>query len=326
MKKILSLLSLVVLAGSAVAQRSVVVNTNGLLTAPTNFWTANSNAINAVIAGGGSGAAWISTNARTSATNLNLGWLALTNTNANNFRNAIGLGTNNSPTFAAVNAVDPTFGGITTLSGGSVAVTDSNSLGITMNAAGVVAGRFFTTNGGVFLSTGLASAPYNVPGIWFSGPAAGVTLTNIGLMTNGTIRDTLLPSNVVTRATNGVALASAWTLTTAPTNGVATIETNQFGVGWDELGRFSVNTPVGILSMYSTGTPSTSTIYWPGTIVANRFSALLRHHRLRQQHRRRVHGRADRFERDDGVHAGRPLAVAERLGLCRRERRALHPF
>lgn len=98
--------------------------------------------------------------------------------------------------------------------------------------------------------------------------------TNASALTAGTLPDARLSTNVVTRATNGVAQASAWTLFTAPTNGVATIATNQFGVGWDELGRFSVNTPVGNLSMYATGSPSTATIFWPGTIVANRFSAV----------------------------------------------------
>lgn len=98
--------------------------------------------------------------------------------------------------------------------------------------------------------------------------------TNASALTAGTLPDARLSTNVVTRATNGVAQAAAWTLFTAPTNGVATIATNEFGVGWDELGRFSVNTPVGNLSMYATGSPSTATIFWPGTIVANRFSAV----------------------------------------------------
>jgi hypothetical protein len=44
-----------------------------------------------------------SSNAAVSRTNLGLGWSALTNTNATNFRNAIGLGATNSVTFETVN-------------------------------------------------------------------------------------------------------------------------------------------------------------------------------------------------------------------------------
>jgi hypothetical protein len=98
--------------------------------------------------------------------------------------------------------------------------------------------------------------------------------TNASALTAGTLPDARLSTNVVTRNTNGVAQASAWTLLTAPTNGVATIQTNQFGVGWDDMGRFAVMTPVGPLVMYATGDPLTPTIWWGGRIVSQEFSAI----------------------------------------------------
>lgn len=104
--------------------------------------------------------------------------------------------------------------------------------------------------------------------------AVAPATTNASALTTGTLNPALLPTNVVTRATNGVAQASAWTLLTAPTNGIATIQTNQFGVGWDDMGRFAVMTPVGPLVMYATGDPATPTIWWGGRIVSQEFSAI----------------------------------------------------
>jgi hypothetical protein len=314
MKHILSIALLLALAVSAVAQRSVVVNTNGLLTQPTNFWTANSNAINSVVAGGGSGAAWISTNARTSATNLNLGWLALTNTNATDFLNALGIGDSSLgavPLYASsfvVNGTNPialatnstvTLGGQDGLNfvGTNAAalaaatrvalripwagLTNTNAagfrgaLGLGTNDAvrfGEIATESFSLALNEMQYLGETKLRFN-PGVievatplsWVGPGAAenrGATVTNLGL------------TNIVRTATNGTATASAWLLGPAPTNGVATIATNQIGTGWDELGRFTIQTPVMPISVYETGSPSTPTIYIPGTVVVNRLSAI----------------------------------------------------
>jgi hypothetical protein len=85
-------IALAVAACSQTAQ--VLVGTNGVVSSPTNFWTVNAtNVILSNITGtlavnkGGTGA----TNAATARTNLDLGWSALTNTDATNFRSAIGL-------------------------------------------------------------------------------------------------------------------------------------------------------------------------------------------------------------------------------------------
>jgi len=73
MKQLLSIL-LVGLVACANAQTTFgpVQHSNGVIIRPTNWAVLNSNAINSVIAGGGSGAAWISTNVGVSLTNLGL--------------------------------------------------------------------------------------------------------------------------------------------------------------------------------------------------------------------------------------------------------------
>lgn len=111
-------------------------------------------------------------------------------------------------------------------------------------------------------------------GSWLTNSNSPAT-TNAALLTSGTLPDARLSTNVVVRSTNGTASSSAWKLTAAPTNSIATIATNEVGVGWDELARFTVQTPVGALQMYETGSPiTTPVIYWPGTIVAQRFDAV----------------------------------------------------
>jgi hypothetical protein len=79
---------LLLTASAALAQTytnpiGTVQHTNGRVVSPPDFWTANSNSINAVVAGGGGGSSdwstisnkpsWISTNAANSLTNLGLG-------------------------------------------------------------------------------------------------------------------------------------------------------------------------------------------------------------------------------------------------------------
>jgi len=113
------------------------------------------------------------TNIAIARTNLGLGWSALTNTDATNFRTSIGLGSNNSPDFAAVNVLDPTLGGLTTIAGGSVGLyTSTNrSQGWSMVAAGISIGNVQILSGvGAYTSS-----------ITFTGNAASITRTNLGL-------------------------------------------------------------------------------------------------------------------------------------------------
>jgi hypothetical protein len=54
----------------------------------------------------------------------------------------------------------------------------------------------------------------------------------------------------------------------------ATISVETAGMGWDELGRFTLQTPVGAFQVYSVGSPAVPTLYWPGTIVSNKSESL----------------------------------------------------
>ena len=231
MKKVLFILILAV--ASAPAQTTTirpVQHTNGLVVSPTNFWLANSNAINAVVAGGGSGAAWISTNARTAATNLGLGWLGLTNTNgAGLLASAFGSGTNP----------------------------------LVINE-----GQVLQTPGGGTVTNLLLAATLDW---WVNTTARDQTRTNLGLGASWLINS----SSPIFPDTNGAATANAWKLNAAPTNGIATIATNEVGIGWDEDARATFQTPVGPITVYETGSPSTPTLYWPGTILAQRFDAVI---------------------------------------------------
>lgn len=296
-----ALIILLASAAVAAAQTTVTVgsvqHTNGRLVSPTNFWTANSNALNAVVAGGGGATtnaslltagtladARLSTNVvlRTNVTQavnaggllagsanalwdsasgregvrvefgspvfggtndhanwrsqLRLGWSGLTNTNATGFRAALGLGTNDAVRFGELSTENFSF---------------------ILNELSYLGEPKMTFNPGVIEMR----VPFS-----FTGPDSaanrGATVTNLGL------------TNIVRTGTNGVATAPAWYLSAAPTNGVATIATNQVGMGWDSLGRFTVQTPVMALSFYATGDPSSPTIYIPGTVVVNRLSSV----------------------------------------------------
>jgi hypothetical protein len=84
---------------------------------------------------------------------------------------------------------------------------------------------------------------------------------------NALTEDLTVPSGrTLTVATGGTATAPAWFLNTFT---ASTISTGQNGLGWDENGRVTLQTPVGALQFYSTGSPSESVIYWPGRIVTN---------------------------------------------------------
>ncbi len=101
------------------------------------------------IASGGTGA----TNAATARTNLGLGWSALTNTSADNFRSAINLGTNNNPSFAGL--------------------TITNS---------IIGSQFTVINPfSVINSDGTNSVSLTPTGIFFSNVSSATTRTNLGL-------------------------------------------------------------------------------------------------------------------------------------------------
>ena len=71
-------------------------------------------------------------------------------------------------------------------------------------------------------------------------------------------------------STGGTATAPAWFLNTFT---ASSITTGQNGLGWDENGRVTLQTPVGALQFYQTGSPLESVIYWPGRIITNAINA-----------------------------------------------------
>jgi|688.fasta_scaffold52742_6 hypothetical protein len=132
-------------------------------------------------------------------TNLGLGWSALTNTNASNFRNAIDLGTNDSPRFGAVNVIDTIFSfGQTLISGGSISVNNSNSQGVSMNPAGYTAGSINIVSG----------VGGNTNAITFSAAAAAATRTNLGIGNGITTNRTFVSYNGTNYTTNSVTISN----------------------------------------------------------------------------------------------------------------------
>ena len=114
-------------------------------------------------------------------------------------------------------------------------------------------------------------AATNIPGFSNAVVAVAPPTTNASLLTTGTLDNARLSSNVVVLV-NDTATASAW-LTDINT-AITALETGDHGMGWDELGRFTIATPVGSLQMYATGNPSVPTFYWPGRIVSQYFDAI----------------------------------------------------
>jgi hypothetical protein len=93
------------------------------------------------------------TNAATTRTNLGLGWSALTNTSADNFRSAINLGTNSSPSFVGL------------------IITNS-----------IIGSQFTVINPfSVINSDGTNSVSLTPTGIFFSNVSSATTRTNLGL-------------------------------------------------------------------------------------------------------------------------------------------------
>lgn len=54
----------------------------------------------------------------------------------------------------------------------------------------------------------------------------------------------------------------------------ATIAPGTFGMGWDEQGRFTLQTPFGAFQVYQSGSPAVPVLYWPGVIVSDRNESL----------------------------------------------------
>lgn len=104
----------------------------------------------------------------------------------------------------------------------------------------------------------------------------GIARTNLGLGPYATATN-LTTANISDFGDEVLSIlsqpAAAWKL--AAYNGDPTIATNEYGMGWDELGRFTLQTPVGAFQLYGTGNPSVPTLYFPGKIVSQSFEAII---------------------------------------------------
>jgi hypothetical protein len=65
--------------------------------------------------------------------------------------------------------------------------------------------------------------------------------------------------------------APSWQL--IGTGATSTITPSQYGLGWAD-NRMTMQTPVGALQFYFTGTPAEPVIYWPGRIVTTNFESV----------------------------------------------------
>ncbi len=108
------------------------------------------------------------------------------------------------------------------------------------------------------------------PSLWAQTTTATKTVSKT-ISGNALTEDLTVPSGkTLTVATGGTATAPAWFLNTF---NASTITTGQNGLGWDENGRVTLQTPVGALQFYQTGSPAVPVIYWPGTIVSDTIEA-----------------------------------------------------
>ncbi len=127
-----------------------------------------------------------------------------------------------------------------------------------------------TVNADTLYATGTIEGENGIFGA-FNGNGADITFLNASNVATGTLADARLSTNVplisaANTFTGASQTAPAWLL---PTFSASTIATNQSGMGWDENGRVTIQTPVGALQFYTTGSPAVPVIYWPGKIMSD---------------------------------------------------------
>ena len=219
MKSILTTIAFLALAISGVAQtRNVIVNTNGVIQSPTNFWSAD---VTNARSGLGLGTAATSLASAFQPSSLALSNLAssnggaLTNLTASNITGTVALASNVTGTIAISNGGSgaTTAGGARTNLGGTTvgnavftatnaaAAADAIGLGAT-NQVGfdsVQANDFTVSDGGTFSFEDTGSIEF--------GNAAGSTRTNLGI-----------PLAALTNANNANFQAAIFNTNSAPTN------------------------------------------------------------------------------------------------------------
>lgn len=93
----------------------------------------------------------------------------------------------------------------------------------------------------------------------------------LALSVSASAQTKAVTKTIATDTLTETAKAPAWML--SPLGGNATISPSQYGMGWADS-RFTIQTPVGALQFYNTGSPSEAVIYWPGRIVTTNFESV----------------------------------------------------
>jgi hypothetical protein len=262
MKYILSLIIGGALVVSGFGQtRNVLVGTNNTVVQPTNFWSADASnaraglglgtaATNAATAfqpastalsnlstgsfiialtNGGTGA----TNTATARTNLGLGWPALTNTDATNFRSAIGLGTNAQPVFDGLTILADLFAGSLEVAAGSNGTTVTSE-GIEFTGISAATSRTNLGLGATWLTNTNATNFRNAIGLgatWLTNTNVTNFRTAIGLgVTNDVVFNQLVGADV---GADNLTVEGAIYFTETLTN-LAVTRTN-LGLPWSGL-------------------------------------------------------------------------------------------
>lgn len=196
MRKIASIIHLVLAASAAAQSVRPVQHTNGIVVAPTNFWSAN---------------------AGTARSGLGLAASWLTLTNAASFRSAIGLAgtwlTNASPpATTTTNASDLSAGTLADDRLSSSVVTRYQRSSASGTLEQLASGKPAITNW-LELRNFVYSNDYAGNAVSLSAAIAGMATTSASALTSGTLADARLSTNVLTRTNTGTAAQALLTAT-----------------------------------------------------------------------------------------------------------------
>jgi len=194
---------------AAPAREAVMVDTNGVLKAPTNFFAANSNLLNAAVAGGGGGGSGTVTavsgpsivtwaNPTTTPTGT------LNTQTSNTFLAGPTSGSAAAPTFRALGNADFNVTLTPTFSGSNLThIQATNTEGLLSVTPVIITNS--TTNLTLSFGTNLYSiASSNFTALNFTGPAGNAGVATWGGQTTGTNVTLSWPTSSMTLNTNGL--------------------------------------------------------------------------------------------------------------------------